>query len=454
VGWTALALVCVPLAAEILFRGLAGRTAAWLMAVHMVVSITLVVLVLRLDRPFKTTSRTFNWFGFILVTLYILLIFMRDGSLPQAELPPVEAEAAVAEEDRPDIYLLLLEGYPRPDVLAKSGYNTMFFLGDMAELGLASASGALANYDSEEPSIAALMNVGYVHELNGEHMDRRLMAHLFRNNRLAPFLREQGYQICAFSPGVDALEPTFASDVRAPVFSMTEFELVFLDDTAFRPLLQALFAFRHGNPAYWRYEPLRRRVMLAFEQLPLIAAEETGQPRFTLAYIPLPAPPFLFTREGERARPHGPRAPGDAAAFQGSEAEFAAGYMDQLLFLNKQLRDVVAGIREASARPSVVIIASAVGFGPGGADIADNPELAPGRYAVMTLWSQERPDGTPMESVSHVNLLRRVLADSLGAELGPLEEEFFYYDPAAEAVLELPKTSLRPMVPDAAGAQE
>ena len=432
-------LACIPVLAELVLFGALSRGAAWYVSVYLVAVAVLVTAALRHTGDFRKLTRTGNWFSIILVSLYLALILYNRTGSEAVPIPPLEQPIAEEERTYPDVYLIALEGYPRADELRRQfAYNNMLFLGDMRELGFTVASQSLANYSNQELALAACLNLDFVQDLVPTGEDPSvLLSSLYHGNRAFAFLRRHGYTLVACSPGLASLEPR--SGIQAclrPPGVLSEFEMVFLEGTIGARVLQAGYAYAYDNPAYWRLEHRRKQIMYAFRKLPELAGAESDGPRFVLAHLLLPAPPFVFRRDGSRAKPYGAAAVGDETVFQGSDREFAASYLDQLHYTNTMLTESARQIIKVSRRPPVIIIVSSQGFGPAPTGANDDQPAGPGRLAnlIMARFPPDvaRPGGDPPvfdDSISLVNVLRVTLGNIFGADLPPLPDATYYSPP-------------------------
>ncbi|MCL4215768.1 MAG: hypothetical protein KJ052_01990 [Candidatus Hydrogenedentes bacterium] len=346
-----------------------GRRAAWLIVAYLSsVAIGLGILTReRIDE--KTLTHTANWFVGILVVLYAALILLNQ---PNREIAPPhglgemsKAAAHASEIEKPDIYCLFLDGYPRTDTLFRMfGADNRAFVMNLSELEFSLAHSSLANYPTYDLSLASFLNLDYLQNLAPEETGYPpyVLRKLIRENRLFDFVSRQGYEVVAFSPGLALLEPGPPARRIEPAQALTEVELVLLNRTVVGRIMEVVYYFRHDNPAFWQFQSRRDRILHAFDEIKSMAGAPNDSPRFVFAPILLPQPPFLFSVDGGRANPYGPGSKATDRIFKGSTQEFAAMYLGQLQWTNQQLLETVAAIKENSSSPPVILIAS--GGGP------------------------------------------------------------------------------------------
>jgi hypothetical protein len=207
--------------------------------------------------------------------------------------------------------------------------------------------------------------------------------------------------------------------VLSPGDALGEFEMVLLDRTVFTRVMEAIYHFRYKNPAYWHFESRRGRILFAFDEMTRLAAESPPRPRFIFAHLLIPEPPFLFTRDGDRAQPYGPGSLAVHTSFRGKEREFSRSYVDQVHFTNEMLARTARAVIERSTRPVVFIIASASGLP---ISSRGEEETTPERFATLLLVRLPEPyspeSGKMNDSMTLVNLFRVTLDEVFGTALG------------------------------------
>jgi hypothetical protein len=415
----AAACLAVPVLAEFVLYGGMNRFAAWSVSSYLVLVAAAAVVLVMHRGDCRAMARGANWFGVLLLALYGLQIAVQATRQERFEVPPLEATpAAVPADSRPDIYCVALSGYPGMDRLRDlTGYNPMYFEETMRGLGFESARDAVGNYPQADRSLAAALNLDYTEAIT-PGTSAASLSRLYDHNRLFRFLSAQGYEVTVFSPGLDAWEPRRSVDhaVRPPGV-LSEFDLVFLNQTLLSRIMPSWYNYKYGNPAYWRFSARRERILFALDGMPELASEKQEKPRFVFSYLTIPSPPFLFTRNGDRARPYGPGAPDYENAFLGPEEAFVNALDDQIHYTNRRIEELAGRMCRESARPAVVVV-----FSTGGLGLAPD-EAASASTLVMARFPENMPGQDSLyDSMSLVNLFRVVLNRSLGTSLPLLED--------------------------------
>ena len=176
-----------------------------------------------------------------------------------------------------------------------------------------------------------------------------------------------------------------------PPRDITEFERILLYGTLF-PVVQDFLVRHHvldpGTLGLWNFDEWRTRIRFTFEGLKNVPRSDS--PRFVLAHILDPHPPFVFDRQGGRAIKPDP----------------AEAYVDEVLFLNSQLRKVIAEILSEAEREPIIVLQGDHGFIPTGTPRSEQASLR-AKFGILNAYYL--PDGGTdrlYESISPVNSFR------------------------------------------------
>ena len=117
---------------------------------------------------------------------------------------------------------------------------------------------------------------------------------------------------------------------------------------------------------------------------------------------------------------------------QGAQVWASPKYIDQILYVNKTISEVVDTILESSPAEPVIIIQSDHGPGPNGdlpwsgppsgSDIQVREVLA----NLTALYIPAYCESEPYDSITPVNIFRLVFDDCLGTNFGLLEDNSFW----------------------------
>jgi hypothetical protein len=271
---------------------------------------------------------------------------------PALSIPPIAEVDPSATDERPDIYLLLLDGYARGDTLAAAGYDNEPFLAELEERGFEVYREATGRYETTAKVIASLVHGRDTDELlrarpPGETQQRYLRS-LIEAAPLLGELRSLGYEVVTSAPTF-GLVTLSAADVYLDDGQPTEFELSILSDTALATIVSTvaptLLMELHAS-----------RIRSNFEHVEAIARADRG-PTFMLAHVMSPHPPFVFDAAGDLPPPLACY-PATCRFGQTREIGLAADdfwrlYADQMTYLNGL---VLSAIDTILADPEAVII--------------------------------------------------------------------------------------------------
>lgn len=336
---------------------------------------------------------------------------------PATQAAPVASTAPTSgAASHPDIYFIVLDGYARADILREYyGFDNTPFLDHLRARGFQIADASRSNFSWTFLSLGSALNFEYVQPLLGDQLDpttrdRKEMYRLLRDNRAAQFLKARGYRTVHLQStwGGTGSNP-FADEFLACHTGLFGDE--YLRAVADASWLRALESKASMDIASCH---LRNFEVLAAQ------AQRPG-PKFVLAHFVPPHHPYLFDRAGNVLR----RANiSDQFEFQKRLWEDRASYVDQLVYVNRRIGEVVERLLAESARPPVILIMS--DHGP---NLKDGlPRHAQWRIRLANLTALYVPGANPAllpPDAAPVNHLRRVFNEFFDAGLPILPDRYF-----------------------------
>jgi hypothetical protein len=113
-------------------------------------------------------TRRLNAFGGLLLVVTIAPGAF-GGAFRYASVPPSMASVAALDGSLPDVYMILLDGYPRADTLREDfGYDNEPFLSAMRGLGFEVSDRAHSNYTHTGLTLSTMFNARHLAELMPE----------------------------------------------------------------------------------------------------------------------------------------------------------------------------------------------------------------------------------------------------------------------------------------------
>ncbi len=259
--------------------------------------------------------------------------------IQQQNLPP-------STENLPDIYYIILDGYPRQDALLQYfDFDNQYFIDQLEEIGFSIPTCSQSNYAMTILSLSSSLNMNYVGafgDVGQVNFEEKIV-----NSETQQILQELGYQTVALESSIWFTDFTNADHYisqKRPVLNsffdftrLSEFEVVYLRTTLLRPLEEAKTAWLDSlfdNPR----QELYNLIMFQLEQLKLVPQIEG--PKFVFAHILAPhAREAYFNAEGEFAY---------SRANDAMKGEF--------IYLNQITIEVIQTILAESENPPVIII--------------------------------------------------------------------------------------------------
>lgn len=305
-----------------------------------------------------------------------------------------------APDSPPDIYFLVFDRYAGAGVLRDHfGYDNTPFTKQLAERGFHVVDGSHANYPKTIMSIHATLDMEYLDDEfvrpNTEYA-RELESH-----RVGRLLKRVGYRY--YYLGNWAMRRDRQADVNFPVSPLpSEFAEVVYERT---PLSSTVIAQTRTS---------RTRTLRKFDWLYDISAEPG--PKLVYAHFLLPHPPFRFGRHGEEVA---------------SGGTYEEQYLDQLIYTNDRILQLVDTIIARSARPPIIIVQADEGPRLSGADVGKSrTERIAKRTGILAAYHLPGVDaaGALSATFSPVNTFRVVLREYFGAQVELLEDRVFYWE--------------------------
>jgi hypothetical protein len=203
---------------------------------------------------------------------------------------------------------------------------------------------------------------------------------------------------------------------------LTDFEGFVLDETPLQ-LFEPILGTFSSLPTAGSHREIIRYNFETLATLPKI----TG-PKFVFAHIISPHPPFVFDNNGNPLAASYAFTFQDANEFPGSTQEYPSRYVDQVQFVNAQVKKVVDTILAQSATPPIIIIQADHGSGM----LTDLTSLKNTcireRFSPFAAYYlPNAPQNVIPSEMSNVNIFRIVLNEYFHVNLPLLENRQYFY---------------------------
>ncbi|GAA4333062.1 hypothetical protein [Flaviaesturariibacter amylovorans] len=335
-----------------------------------------------------------------------------DGPL----LPPLAMTALPDSAAKPDIHLIVADGYAGDRALAQYfGFDNSAFTGALTQRGFRVVPDASSNYNYTAFSMASLLNMDFLPLPDNRHrteMGHELCFPLIRRSRFAGWLQHNGYEVHNHS--------IFALGDAPPPFKIPFFRsgrsvllLPTLESRLNRDLrfhLVTRFHLPSEIRRLARYEVNQGNGEMA--DLTLAESRRSArQPRFIYTHLMLPHDPYFYRKDGT---------PVPAALLADPHNKDPRQYLEYLQYANGRLLSLVDSILAGSPRPPIILLLSDHSYRGGGSAPAVPPHLQLSVLNAVYLPSGNYSAWYP--GISHVNHLRALLNQQFHQRLPMLRD--------------------------------
>jgi hypothetical protein len=283
--------------------------------------------------------------------------------LPQAvsSIASVDGRGGVlagdaAGADSPNVYLLLLDGYPRSDTLAAVfDHDNRPFERELQQRGFRVAAESRSNYAHSWVSLATLLQGDHIEDIPGldppptapNDQFRALMVAI-NEGRMLQVFRDHGYSIAAIPPPHQSLGLSTADDYRNSEH-LTDFEYSLLIHSqigrAVMPIVRDFIA-----------DQVRGRFQATMSGIESQAREHADRPTLLLAHVHSPPhAPLVFGADGEPL-PLDNCVPVSCRLWEYPESAWS-GLSDQITYLNGRVLGTIDEIVHADPGGVIILMA-------------------------------------------------------------------------------------------------
>ncbi len=385
----------------------------------------------------RPATRIMTVIALVLFALPLIRIVLFQARTRPGFTPPSPAEAeregTVAGRDYlPNIYYLVLDAYGRGDILeAVYDYDNRPFLSLLEDQGFYIAERSGANYGQSVLSLTSSLNFQYLDELIGEigpdNRDRHYLTEMMNENRVFRFLKRFGYTTVGFDAAgpyspvwVRNLDRFYPFDEKQRLsISLNNFQTALINSTPLAWLFRKNFLQLLDCP----YDIHRHKLLSALETIEELSREEG--PLFVYGHLLIPHQPFVFAEDGT---PLTPDYDFDIWVWERKfRKDYRSGYIGQLSYLNRRLRQLLPRIIRNSIHPPVIILQA--DHGPALYLDMKRPHKTffPERMAILNAYylPETGPEGL-YPSISPVNTFRVLFNNYFGTDYELLEDRSFF----------------------------
>jgi hypothetical protein len=324
----------------------------------------------------------------------------------------------------PDIYHIVLDAYPRNDVLKSAyQYDNDAFTDFLRQKGFRVGTTSFSNYPFTHQSMASALNFDYLDSLVTGIDDGSAnwigLEKLMYNSRSVRLLKRIGYRHIVLLHGWETSPPPLADVALSPDGSpggrfFSEFENGLISMT---PIPHVFRAARSG--AIEKMNQHRSRILFALDAMERLPREKG--PKLVYCHILAPHGPIVLGPEGEALE-----VPGETNILRKEDPRaMKDGIVGEIRYLNRRLSIIIERIQARSKGNAIIILQS--DHGEAVTEYQDNREFYRQRHGI--LFALYLPPGADRSgfyaSMTPVNFYRYVFASVFGLDLPLLEDRIY-----------------------------
>ena len=261
-------------------------------------------------------------------------------------------------ETLPNVYYIILDGYPRNDVLKEHmNFDNSEFTNLLKQRGFHVAESSYANYSFSSLSISSTMNMSYVNFLADQFGEDSRKYNpllgkdvgLYADNQVIKNFKLMGYKVVKIGSAATYIHKMPLADL-SPCYKTIHLMDNRLFDAVGRTSMIGYFIER------WSEEQQRQIVLCDFEELPKIN-DYFEERVFVWSHIMLPHFPLIFGPNGEPITPGTSLLTMNHPEYTDDSWNVKQQFVQQIQFTNKKSIEFIDKILENEKR-SVIIIQS------------------------------------------------------------------------------------------------
>lgn len=344
-----------------------------------------------------------------------------------------------APGETPDMVVILLDGYPRDDVLQRRiGVSNGAFLEGLRQRGFDVAADSESNYMHTALTLASMFQMQYVDEIPSLQpligsTQRQLGAlhDAAESGRAFSVLHGAGYEVSMAPPGWEHVAFRDAADKFLDSGELSDLEISLLHQS------WLLYVINSVAPNLFT-DALRDRIVHSLDALDRFAAEQRGSPAFLFLHVPAPHLPLVLNADGSAVQlPALLYEKIDREGFEMTDREYADAWRSELDYLNgRVLSGIDLLLSSEVGRRSVVVVMADHGYNFEVQEDDAEARIAP-LFAARTPGAQ----GLLRDAPTPVNLFPTLFNRYFGTKFAIQPDRYFISDwrtPLQLAELALP----------------
>lgn len=396
----------------------------FLAPLSLIIFVVGVYFILQKDNIDNEVTFSLNLIGIMLVIIPLFQIGQPQINqlLLHREKGEQQIEASLeSPDDLPDIYYIILDGYPRVDILKSTfDFDNSEFISWLEKEGFYVVVCSQSNYSYTAPSMAATFNLKYLgskERPNSIAYSENQVNTMLQNSLVQKTVTQLGYKTVIFETEYDWLkwsdpDIVYSLDTDASIkhlfFSkINGFEILLLKTTFASVIIDRIDLEAKLDESIRQSH--QREIVYTLEKL-LTIPKTVESPKFVYAHIVSPHPPFIFGADG-RLLVNEPKTP-------------FIGYRDQVSFLNSYIQEFVSTVFVEAEKPPIILIQGDHGAALDYKSLNINPEE---KIAILNAYHLPDLDENKLYSeISPVNTFRLIFSHYFSLDYDLLDDLSVY----------------------------
>ncbi len=334
---------------DFLKKNLAGTIMvkySFILTLFLLVFVVLFIYLRRSKNNFEKLCSYLNY-------LFILLLFIDlvQIGLKENKTIPTQQISSCKDCAKPDIYLIIADEYAGAQQLRDQfGFDNSSYEKALQERGFHVLQNTRANYNFTMHSMASMLNLDYLHGLNGKyfrHDEVFICRRMIEKNVFTSYLEKEGYKIYNYS----------FFDLEDHPKIIQHYYFTSVDTYINRQTLLGRMNYDLGFhlASKEKKESIRmnddHNNKLVMQSTMEAATEKSQAPKFVYTHFTMPHHPYYYDRNEK------------PLAFEGLSGEaLKKAYTEYLQYANGKFLQLIDTIQSKSATPPVIIFMSDHGF--------------------------------------------------------------------------------------------
>jgi general stress protein CsbA len=325
----------------------------------------------------------------------------------------------------PDIVMILLDGYPRSDVLDRRlGTDDSGFLNQLRQRGFDVAVTNFSNYTLTQLTLPSMFQLRYIDQipslrpnLDAAGHDAEALRDAAEAGQAFSILRAAGYEVIMSASGWEQATYRRAADRLLDTGELTDLEESLLHRTWLLYVLDTVW------PTVFTSSQ-RNRIVHSFDALDGFPTEREDHPRFLFLHVPAPHLPLVLLADGAPTALTASRYEGLGRLDYGmTDAEYTEAWQSEVAYIDDRvLRGVDRLLASEDGREAVIVVLSDHGYG-----FEARPDDPQARLANLLAARTPHAPHLVDDYVTPVNLLRILFNQYLATDLPLLPNRYFLH---------------------------